>query len=105
MTKRIKNEFTAVAYLQGALHSLELAKATGNDSRELAIAFTNIETALLWLEKDVEFKKDGTAKPLYLQKRQPYIPPESYDVEQLKVLTVQERVGMFGYDPLGGEQV
>lgn len=103
--KRIKNEFTAVAYLQGALHSIDLAKATGNDSREMSIAYTNIETALLWLEKDVEFKKDPTTKPLYLQKRQPYNPPEFYDPEQLKALTVAERTGMFGYDPLEGEQV
>ncbi|NTE96699.1 hypothetical protein [Agrobacterium tumefaciens] len=99
-----KHEKTAVAYLQGALHALDQAKAEGDSSRELSVAYTEIETALLWLERDVEFKSDENARPTYLKKRQPYNPPEFYDVEALGKLTAEERIGMFGHDPLEGEE-
>ncbi|WP_288075955.1 hypothetical protein [Pseudomonas sp.] len=99
-----KHEKTAVAYLQGALHALDKAKTEGDGSRELSVAYTEIETALLWLERDVEFKTDESARPTYMQKRQPYNPPEFFDPEVLRKLTPEERIGMFGHDPLESEE-
>ena len=99
----MKHECTAIAYIQGALHELDQAKAAGDDSRELCVAYTTLETALMWAEKDASFKRDGDAKQAYLNKRQPYLPPEYMDVETLTKLTVAEREAMFGYDPLEDE--
>lgn len=96
----IANVATAIAYLQGALHYLGKAEEEDGRTRELSITVTNVETGLLWLEKHREFAEDVNARPAYLHKRQPYCPPEFYDVEVLKSLTEQERIGMFGYDPL-----
>lgn len=96
----MKNERTAIAYIQGALNSMEKAVADGDTSRELSIAFTTLETALMWAEKDADFKQDAGAKQAYLAKRQPYLPPEFMDVAEIEKLTLAERVAMFGYDPL-----
>lgn len=100
----MKHVCTAVAYLQGALHELDKERAAGGDTRELATAYTGLETALMWLERDKEFKHDADARQAYMSKRQPYLPPELMDVNDLAKLTAEERVGMFGYDPLEDDQ-
>lgn len=103
------NENQAIAYLQGALHFMDKARQEGNGTRELSLAFTKAEDALLRLEQDVGFKEMPHTRQLYLRKDQPYNPPEFFDLETISKLTEAERIGMFGYDPVekaqaGGEQ-
>lgn len=101
----MKHVCTAIAYLQGALHALDQErKEQDGSTRELSVAYTEVETALMWLEKDRDFKADDNARNAYLSKRQPYLPPELMAVEDLEKLTLEERMGMFGYDPLEDEQ-
>lgn len=92
---------TAVAHLQAALHSLDQERLReGGATRELSVAHTEIETALMWAERDLSFKEDDGAKQKYLDKRQPYQAPEFFELHDLEKLTREERIGMFHYDPL-----
>ena len=100
----VKHIATAVAYLQGALHELDKERQReGGNTRELAVAATEVETALMWAERDLSFKEDDDAKPKYLAQRQPFQPPELYQLTDLEKLTREERIGMFRYDPLEEE--
>lgn len=97
----LKHIATAVAYLQAALHSLDQERLReGGNTKELSVAYTEIETALMWAERDLSFKEDDGARAKYLEQRQPYQAPEFYEVKDLEKLTREERVGMFRYDPL-----
>lgn len=100
-------EEQAIEKLEEAIRLMEKAGAQfGNHStRELSVARTSAETALLWLQQDMRYKTGTECAPQCLSERQPDIAPESYERAELEVLTKEERVGMFGYDPLEGEQV
>lgn len=100
----VKHIANAVAYLQGALHELDQErKREGGNTRELSVTYTEIETALMWAERDLLFKEDDGARQRYLEQKQPYNSPEFYSVEELERLTREERIGMFRYDPLEKE--
>ena len=97
----LKHIATAIAYLQGALHELDKERdRQGGNSRDLSVTYTNVETALMWAERDLAFKEDDGARQKYLEQRQPYMPPELYAIDDLAKLTAEERIGMFRYDPL-----
>ena len=91
----------AIAYLQAALHHLDRAKRDGEGSREIAVAYTEAETAIMWLDRDVAVRRgeDGHGSVFDCD----YPMPDFISSTDLADLTDTERDGWLGVDMAKGE--